>query len=261
MRPRPITQHRRRWTAGLSLLLICFGAWPAWALTGVSISAPDTLDSRLPQVVVAYPTGGEIFSAAQSETLRWTIDEQSWAPGSEPVELVVRNGGDVLLQQTVAPEAGGSYAYVWDVPLGVETAQARFSVAAADRFGWAGADSGGFFAIEDHITNVPAELFVDRLGPAWPNPFNPSTTISFSLRSADHVRLGVYDLRGRLVTMLVDGPVAAGSHEVQWHGRDHAGVPSPSGAYFARMAIAAREGSPAAGVAGSQHVNRLTLIK
>jgi hypothetical protein len=47
-----------------------------------------------------------------------------------------------------------------------------------------------------------------------PNPFNPSTQISFSLPASSFTRLSVYDLLGREVAVLVDGPMSAGSHSV-----------------------------------------------
>jgi hypothetical protein len=55
---------------------------------------------------------------------------------------------------------------------------------------------------------------------AYPNPFNPSTTIRFELPTAMHVRLIVYDMSGREVRSLVDEPRAAGVHEVRFGGAE-----------------------------------------
>jgi hypothetical protein len=53
-----------------------------------------------------------------------------------------------------------------------------------------------------------------------PNPFNPSTVISFTLARGESVNLAIYDLRGRVVRRLVDGgALPAGSHDVAWDGR------------------------------------------
>ena len=68
-----------------------------------------------------------------------------------------------------------------------------------------------------------------------PNPFNPSTSISFVVREPQHVRIGVYDVRGRLVAELIDEPYPAGRHSVEWRGRDTAGRAVPSGTYFFRV--------------------------
>ena len=70
-----------------------------------------------------------------------------------------------------------------------------------------------------------------------PNPFNPSTTISYSIAegTASHVSLKVYDLRGRLVTTLVDEVSEAGNYTVNWDGRNKIGRQVASGVYFYRL--------------------------
>ena len=70
------------------------------------------------------------------------------------------------------------------------------------------------------------------LAPNHPNPFNPRTTISFSLSRGQHVVLSLYDLQGRLVRVLSDRVYRRGAHEVQWDGRDGAGRSAPSGTYL-----------------------------
>ncbi len=68
------------------------------------------------------------------------------------------------------------------------------------------------------------------LNPAYPNPFNPSTTLSYKLSTSDRVRISIYDMLGKTVTTLVDGPHAAGSHTIQF---DASGL--SSGLYTVRM--------------------------
>jgi Cu/Zn superoxide dismutase len=68
-----------------------------------------------------------------------------------------------------------------------------------------------------------------------PNPFNPTTVISFELAAPDHVRLDVFDVAGRRVTTLVDGVRAAGPSQAAWNGRDAHGRPVSSGVYFYRL--------------------------
>jgi hypothetical protein len=69
----------------------------------------------------------------------------------------------------------------------------------------------------------------------FPNPFNPATTIAFDLARPAAVRIGIYDVSGRLVRTLVDGKIAAGRHEIAWNGENNAGIGVPSGLYFYRM--------------------------
>jgi len=70
---------------------------------------------------------------------------------------------------------------------------------------------------------------------AYPNPFNPKTTVSFSLAKAERVRLDVFDINGRAVRNLLDGPAAAGRHEIVWDGADSQGSPQASGVYLFRV--------------------------
>jgi hypothetical protein len=69
-----------------------------------------------------------------------------------------------------------------------------------------------------------------------PNPFNPSTTISFSLPVECAVRIEIYDVSGRLVARLLDGARrSAGAHDVEWNGRDASGRAAASGIYVYRL--------------------------
>ena len=70
----------------------------------------------------------------------------------------------------------------------------------------------------------------------FPNPFNPTTNISFTLPVADQVTVTVYNLLGRQVKVLLDGYLGAGEHSVQWDGTDSDGGTVSSGMYFYRIA-------------------------
>jgi hypothetical protein len=69
------------------------------------------------------------------------------------------------------------------------------------------------------------------LHPAYPNPFNPATTIRYELPQAAQVTLTIYDLLGREVTTLVEGYTQPGHHETVWDA-----ATQPSGIYLARLA-------------------------
>jgi hypothetical protein len=77
---------------------------------------------------------------------------------------------------------------------------------------------------------IPPSSFVLSI---YPNPFNPTTTISFTLDNPEQVKLVVYDLNGREVQTLVDGQITRGEHQYHFDGGD-----LPSGLYFARMQTA-----------------------
>jgi len=91
-------------------------------------------------------------------------------------------------------------------------------------------------SIEDDEQDTPPAASTLTLDPAHPNPFNPRTTLSFSLDEAADVSLNIYDARGRHVRGLVaDRWTAAGGHEVSWNGTDDAGRPMPSGLYLVQL--------------------------
>ena len=77
---------------------------------------------------------------------------------------------------------------------------------------------------------LPGAVFSVR---NFPNPFNPSTTIHFSMPKADHLKLSIYNVRGQLVKTLVNGPRPAGMDQtVVWDGSDNLGSAAASGVYF-----------------------------
>ena len=69
-----------------------------------------------------------------------------------------------------------------------------------------------------------------------PNPFNPSTSIAFTVAEPGSVELAVYAATGQRVRTLVSRIMSAGTHEVVWDGRDDSGRPVSSGVYLSRLA-------------------------
>jgi hypothetical protein len=82
---------------------------------------------------------------------------------------------------------------------------------------------------------VPARFLVSQNAP---NPFNPTTTIRFTLPEAGQVRVAVYDVRGALTRTLVDQAFLSGSHSVVWDGKDWLGRNAASGVYVYRLTTA-----------------------
>ena len=65
---------------------------------------------------------------------------------------------------------------------------------------------------------------------AYPNPFNPTTTLSFALPVISNVLLEVYDINGRLINELIKDIMDAGYHSVVWNADSYS-----SGVYFVKM--------------------------
>ena len=66
----------------------------------------------------------------------------------------------------------------------------------------------------------------------YPNPFNPSTTIQYQLQNAGNVSLVVTDIRGRIISTLVDGYQNSGKFQYRWDAKDQYSAPVASGIYF-----------------------------
>ena len=67
------------------------------------------------------------------------------------------------------------------------------------------------------------------------NPFNPTTTIEYTVPAISNVEIKIIDLLGREVRTLATGKHNAGNHQVTWNGLDNTGSPVASGVYFCRM--------------------------
>jgi hypothetical protein len=101
-------------------------------------------------------------------------------------------------------------------------------------------DSGRITPVATNVTAaVDARPNEFRLDPAYPNPFNGSTTIPFSLPTSQRVRLQIFDVVGRTVTTLLDRELEAGRYQVPWRPVDDHSRPAASGVYFAHISGAA----------------------
>jgi hypothetical protein len=108
-----------------------------------------------------------------------------------------------------------------------------------------GAASGYTLSVNDQapVGVEPVGEAGFELLPNRPNPFRAATTIAFSLAADGPVRLGVYDVRGRMVRRLVEGErLGAGAHQRIWDGVDEAGRLAAPGVYYVRL-DAARAGA------------------
>ena len=83
-------------------------------------------------------------------------------------------------------------------------------------------DTSTIAVISDNFQ--PEEI---KLYPSYPNPFNPSTTISLSIANTALIKVSIYDVNGRLVDNLYDSIIAPGYHQLAWHATS-----KPSGIYF-----------------------------
>ena len=74
-----------------------------------------------------------------------------------------------------------------------------------------------------------------QLRQSYPNPFNPTTTIDYSMAEGSPAEIVIYDILGQRVRTLASGWHGAGSHQVQWHGDDDLGRRAAPGVYLYRL--------------------------
>ncbi len=188
------------------------------------------------------PTPGGFFNR-NAPTFRWAEG------GSNRLQLATDpNFENLLLNTTVT---GNSYTYsgalggaerdtvtyYWRVcPLG-----GKFNKVYAFNV------SGTATPVAEGEEVLPAEFSVAQ---NHPNPFNPATTISYTLAKPDAVKVEVFNTLGQTVAILIDESQPAGQHAVEWRGVDATGCAVPSGVYFYRV------------TAGSnQAVRKMVLLK
>jgi hypothetical protein len=106
---------------------------------------------------------------------------------------------------------------------------------------------GTFAVFEGTAPPIPVST---ALRTCYPNPFNPSTTLRFTLGSAGRTQLVLYNLLGQQVRTLVDTDLPIGSHEARWDGTDFDGRALASGIYLAQLR--APDGT---------HVTKLALVR
>ena len=103
---------------------------------------------------------------------------------------------------------------------------------AAAAYGFLGSPGGKFTAVEKKESLAIADF---KLFANYPNPFNPTTRIAYTLSYSRHVLLQVFNIQGQLIKTLTDAQQGAGQYVVRWDGRDDRGRTVASGLYFLKL--------------------------
>lgn len=147
------------------------------------------------------------------QTTYGLVRNGEWAQASIPVEEIRGEAIDLRML---------SYEFVI---LEVNGANCAFAL---DDIYW----DGGITGINDDIV----ELKVFEMQQNFPNPFNPTTTISFSIeQTSSFVTLEIYNLKGQKVKTLISDRFEAGNYSTTWNGTDNENSTVSSGIYFYKM--------------------------
>lgn len=176
---------------------------------GFNVSMRDTVSGDL------WVTN--CISEEESGSFEFTLQFEPTPVGEPTWEFIILGGGTVVFQGSalfLIPEC-------WHDPYPNATIEEATLIIDGD------------FPVVDSEDGIP--ILSNKLYPCYPNPFNPTTTIRFDLPRAVHVKLCVYNVKGALVSTIVDQHMLEGRKEISWSATDNRGKSVASGIYFYRL--------------------------
>jgi len=201
-----------------------------------SISIPVTLQVEAP-LPVQLSSFTAAISAENYVNLTWVTQTETGVQGF----YVLRGGNDELATATTVSEliqatnTSQQQTYFFSDDELCEDGTYWYWLQNSDLDGtvdYHGPISIAFTTVGGGIPSIP---LVTALNPAYPNPFNPSTTLSYSLAEPSQVEIDIYNQRGQIVRSYSKEHNAPGHYSFSFDGRDHSGVPLSSGVYLYRM--------------------------
>ncbi|MCK5147378.1 T9SS type A sorting domain-containing protein [bacterium] len=176
------------------------------------VSVPYPLLSQLDEdSLLACPDSAWAVSGLDDSAISvstWTGEDDLWHSF-----VRVHQQGKLAYWSTVNPDTGAS--------LSLFTAILQWLV-----------DENTAVAQEEESSIIPDSF---NLLPAYPNPFNPTTNLTYHLSEDSHVKLEIYDVNGRCVKVLEDRMKSAGTHLHTWRATDADGIRVASGIYLCRL--------------------------
>jgi hypothetical protein len=193
-----------------------------FGVTNEGICGIANMDDDIAEEIVVS-NGADIFVVdSATGQVQFSTENYSWAgvrvPGYNPMDGSL-TGYNVGLDCFVDTDGDGKQEIVLLV---AQVSQLYWHLAIVDIEG-AGVAT---------VSEITPQAWLDQ---NHPNPFNPTTNISFSLTEAGPASIKVYDVRGREVRSLLDRNMPAGKHTVTWDGTDNNGRTLASGTYFYTM--------------------------
>lgn len=188
------------------------------------------------------PTILSSFTAIQSQTnaaaIQWTTQSESGLLGFTLYKEETANQQFAQMVNLSPIPAGNTsqaqtYSYSDDAVTEGKTYYYWLEAVALD----GSSESFGpvLLTISEPGTAPPSPAFVTKLCTAYPNPFNPSTSIPFSLKEPSHVKIEVFNTAGQKIQTLTDNEYTEGEHQIVWDGTNSTGSAVSSGIYLYRM--------------------------
>ena len=217
-------------TASLDVCQLQTGTWYAAVraknYAGQLSAYSSELSVEITPTAVLF-TGFSAWPEDHGVRLSWDVFTDEFLDGFRIYRAGVRGGQATGSDELIIAEnvLGSESRFAADNSV-VPGATYRYTIAAVR-------ETGGEAAFATASVGIP--VYEVELSQNVPNPFNPSTRISFLLPSEDHVRLDIFDVKGRSVVTLQNGIKPAGRHDVLWTGVDRYGNPVSTGFYYYRL--------------------------
>lgn len=225
--------------------------------SGVKLTFPDTMYTEIDNDTTPFPlTFGSQWSSTSIDTIPffpgsflidiYITESQVDAWGSVTVPagtfqcLRLRDDDTHIVQtvienQVVSSDTGVTINYQWI------SKEAVFLASAESQEGETNPNftNAQYFTRTKSLSttglqDLSATTLIEgfQLEQNFPNPFNPQTSIQYTLNKNDFLQITIHDESGHLITTLVNGNKSAGAHNVLWNGKNDKGVPVASGIYF-----------------------------
>ena len=152
---------------------------------------------------------------------------------------IFNKSGNNWIQQTKITASNGADFDYFGCPVSIS---GNYALISANYHDYNGIDSGSayvYFNDDVSIENVSIDILDNTiLFENYPNPFNPTTTINYSLKENSRVSLNIYNIKGQKVKQIVNSQLSVGQHSVIWNGKDDNGKSISSGIYFYKLKTA-----------------------
>jgi hypothetical protein len=240
---RPIVRFNRLQPV-FSLFLLCipglFVPWLSHAAIGSASSEAVLLDATPPDLELAPLPGHLLLQGGDQYQFSWTTADAN--PGQLNSDYTAALLVDGAPHETISWYPGGNgHQWDWTAPE-IQSATCQVAVTVRDIMGNTTTRQSIPFTVLYSTSDTPEAGTRTALGSPYPNPFNPSCRIAFSLEQSGPALLAVHDLRGRRVRTLQKGSLAQGDHVLTWDGKDEQGQRQPAGAYLFVLDVAGKGG-------------------
>lgn len=226
---------------GSSFGIQAFCAQPTWSPDGSEIVYVYTtlvtsfMGTEIQSNLYKVPVNGGDPVQLTSYSGNSVVSRPSYSPdGSSIAFTLSKSNGDVFLLSDLINNTYTSDIYAISVQH-AKSEKGTDTPVALTNDGRSLDPSWGFVSSGVGVPEQPGSPDSFQLFRNYPNPFHDATNIEYEIREQAHVTIGVYDLHGRLISVLINEIQAAGKYRTHWNGRDNYGKHVAGGIYFCRI--------------------------